>query len=222
MYKRIPKAQKGMAKIAKSMKTAKKISNVAKKGAPAIVRKAKGVKSAQKTLSQSGLSGVTPSQLRSQFNELLKQASALSKKKASTKKLALKQKGGSIKAKSISGKPPVPKEATSKRARRKTGKMLDAVTGTKSPRSKKQLARRIKKGKVGTGLILPKKQKGGTTKGMRPPKRLKGKGGQDFRIGTLTPSQKRYLRKLKNTNPLTPPGTAKSKKALKKASRKRG
>jgi len=97
MYKRIPKAQRGVAKIAKSLKTAKKISNVAKKGAPAIVRKAKGVKSAQKSLSQAGLTGTTASQLRSQFNELLKQASALSKKKASTKKLALKQKGGMVK-----------------------------------------------------------------------------------------------------------------------------
>lgn len=96
MYKRIPKAQKGLAKIAKSMKVAKKISNTAKKGAPAIVRKAKGVKSAQKALSQSGLSGVKPAQLRAQFNELLKQASTLSKKKASTKKLALKQKGGTV------------------------------------------------------------------------------------------------------------------------------
>lgn len=160
MKKRLPKAQKGAAKIVKSV--AKKVKPVTK-----AVKKPSRATNAFEREIEAAITSLERAKLKKQFSAL---DSKIKKKEGSLKPKKM-QKGGTTKYKSISGKPPVPKEATSKRARRKTGKMLDAVTGTKSPRSKKQLARRIKKGKVGTGLILPKKQIGGTIK---PPK-VKGK-----------------------------------------------
>lgn len=232
MKKGLPKAQKGLAKLAKVIKTASKTSgNVSKKmQAPPIVRKAKRIASAQKSLSASALGGMNASQLRAKLSALMQEASAASKGKSSAKKLAFKQKGGVIgkalpkaqfgppvmkpkkymgrlkpglrddmdpkviKAKkelakrkaglkttdyaggfkknsakikskmqkggSISGKPPVPKEATSRRARKISGRMLNAIT-EKQPRSKRQLLKK----KPGMGAILPtkliQKQKGG-------------------------------------------------------------
>mgnify|MGYP003639268781 CR=1 FL=1 len=136
MKKGLPKAQKGLAKLAKVIKTASKTSGNTTKGAKPVVRKARRIADAQKSLSASALSGMTASQLRSKLSSLMKQASAASTSKASTKKLALKQKGGPI--------------------------------------------------------------------------------------GKVTPAQKKYLSKVKDTNSMTPPGTAKTKKDLKKATRQKG
>lgn len=257
MKKGLPKAQKGLAKLAKIVKTASKTSGNTTKGAKPIVRKAKRISDAQKSLSASALSGMTASQLRLKLSSLMQEASAASKAKAKgSKRLAFKQKGGSIggklskaqtgqviggarkfadtikkgpgilppgfgdkgkikkewvkgsglgptpvmadtdsfkkkaksvrdkmqnggvvgtkkkktpselksylskpskrtttRPKSLTGKPPVPKEATSRRARKISGKMLSSVTGKTPPRSKRQLLKR----KPGMGAILPKK-----------------------------------------------------------------
>tara|TARA_R110001632_G_scaffold3346_1_gene15072 strand:+ start:1176 stop:1715 length:540 start_codon:yes stop_codon:yes gene_type:complete len=136
MKKGLPKAQKGLAKLAKIVKTANKTSGNTLKGAKPIVRKATRIADAQKSLSASALSGMTAAQLRLKLSALMKEASAASTSKSSAKKLALKQKGGPI--------------------------------------------------------------------------------------GKLTHNVKTYLRKVKDTNSMTPPGTAKTKKDLKKATRQRG
>ena len=156
MKKGLPKAQKGLAKLVKIVKTANKTSgNVSKKmQAPPIIRKAKRIANAQQSLSASALGGMTAAELRSKLSSLMKEASAASKAKASTKKLAFKQKGGATSAtvrvvKDLAKKKPgIPK---------------------KSPTWTSTLP--LKFGK----LTKSKMQKGGSI-GVKPPDSLKPKG----------------------------------------------
>lgn len=199
MKKRLPKAQKGLAKLTKVMKTAAKTSK--KPGARTapktpVVRKGKRIANAQKSLSKSALTGMTASQLRSKLSSLMKEASAASKAKSSGKKLALKQKGGPVNKRRLMG----------------LSSGVDVYLDPKVKKAKKEIAKRkagLKttdygaKFKKSASKIKSKMQKGGP-------------------IGKLTPAQKKYLRKVKDPNSITPPGTAKTKKDLKKAPKQRG
>jgi len=197
MKKGLPKAQKGLAKLARIVKTASKTAGNTTKGAKPVVRKAKRIGDAQKSLSASALSGMTASQLRSKLSSLMKEASAASKAKASTKKLAFKQKGGPVNKRRLMGglrsKVLNDMDPKVKRAKKELGKRRAGLETTDYAAKFKKSASKVKS----------KMQKGGP-------------------IGKLTPDQKRYLSKVKDTNPLTPPGTAKTKKDLKKATRKGG
>lgn len=171
MKKGLPKAQKGLAKLAKVVKTASKTSGNTTKGAKPIVRKATRIANAQKSLSASALSGMTASQLRSKLSSLMKEASAASKAKGSTKKLALKQKGGSIAKdiKKIVGKPKKLKSFVGKRtisekaAKRKVAKGKGTISyrvGGKDPGPGVYSKLSKKKTKIGNTGMTGRKLKG--------------------------------------------------------------
>ena len=214
MKKALPKAQKGLAKLARVVKTANKTSGNTLKGAKPIVRKATRIADAQKSLSASALSGMTASQLRSKLSALMKEASAASTSKASTKKLAFKQKGG------VSGKA-LPKAQNGQLIQKphkyikRGGGYRPGLLNDMDPKvikAKKELAKR-KAGLKTTDYTA------GFKKSAAKIKSKMQKGGP---IGKLTHNVKTYLRKVKDTNSMTPPGTAKTKKDLKKATRQRG
>ena len=139
MKKGLPKAQKGLAKLAKVVKTASKTAGNTRKGAKPVVRKATRIANAQKNLSASSLSGMTASQLRQKLSSLMKEASTASKAKSTGKKLALKQKGGTV------GKG---KKTTYKSLEKALGKpkKLKAFVG-KRKISEKAAKRKVAKGK---------------------------------------------------------------------------
>ena len=223
MKKRLPKAQKGLAKLTKVMKTAAKTSKKpGAKTAPKtpVVRKGKRIANAQKSLSKSALTGMTASQLRSKLSSLMKEASAASKAKSSGKKLALKQKGGSIGVKPPASLKPKGKE---KRRLKKNDRRADRMIKKGGDKATINQMREMAKGPL-KGTIATKRQTKKFIKNYKPdampvPKTKMQKGGP---IGKLTPAQKKYLKKVKDPNSITPPGTAKTKKDLKKAPKQRG
>ena len=176
MKKGLPKAQKGLAKLAKVVKTANKTSgNVSKKmQAPPIIRKAKRIANAQQSLSASALGGMTAAELRSKLSSLMEEASAASKAKASTKKLAFKQKGGATSAmvravKDFAKKKPgIPKKSATK-----YGYLL-------TPKVRK--------------LTKSKMQKGGSI-GVKPPDSLKPKGKEKRRLNQNDRRADRMIKK---------------------------
>jgi hypothetical protein len=283
MKKRLPKAQKGLAKLTKVMKTAAKTSKRAgAKVAPKtpVVRKGKRIANAQKSLSKSALTGMTASELRSKLSSLMKEASAASKAKSSGKKLALKQKGGSIGVKPPASLKPKGKEKrrlkkNDRRADRMIKKGGDKATINKMREmakgplkgtiaTKRQTKKFIKnykpdampvpKTKMQKGGLVNKKRLMGLSSGVdiyldpkvkkskkeiakrkaglkttdyaakfkKSASKVKSKMQKGGPIGKLTPAQKEYLKRVKDPNSITPPGTAKTTKDLKKASKQRG
>ena len=154
MKKRLPKAQKGLAKLAKVVKTASKTAGKTKSKAAPVVRKAKRIGNAQKSLSASALSGMTASQLRSKLSSLMKEASAASKAKGSTKKLALKRKGGATGVKPPASVKPKGKE---KRRLKKNDRRADRMIKKGGDKATINQMREMAKGPL-KGTIATKRQ----------------------------------------------------------------
>ncbi len=188
MKNRLPKAQKGLAKLAKVVKTASKTAGKTKSKAAPVVRKAKRIGNAQKSLSKSALSGMTASQLRSKLSSLMKEASAASKAKSSAKKLALKQKGGPAGPKKLKGMVAGRRTPVSKSRVNQSG--LINKMDPRRKRAKKELEMRkaglktkdyAKKFKETSTKIKSKMQAGGSI-GVKPPASLKPKGKEKRRL----------------------------------------
>ena len=173
MKRGLPKAQKGLAKLAKIVKTASKTAGNTIKGAKPVVRKAKRIGNAQKSLSASALSGMTASELRSKLSSLMKEASAASKAKGTGKALSIKQKGGSIKnslTKAV-GKPKKMKPFVGKRT------ISEKAAKRKEAKGKGTISYRVGGKDPGPGVYhkLSKKEKEFGNTGFKT-RSLKGKG----------------------------------------------